>query len=539
MKKFKLFAASLGLMTLAACSNSEDVFNGADQLAQFEQEDNAVKFGVYLGQQAQTRAGWAGDIDNKKLKDLNAAGDAHDETTGGFGVFAYYTGTTTYDGKNGAHDAAGKIAPNFMYNEKVYYDFSTSKWKYDNIKYWPNEIQNGDVDKNANPEEATTAHTNGGKVTFFAYAPYVSSATGTSGITNMSANNVSGDPKVTYTFAKAGKNVDLLWGTYGSTSASVVGGTLNQGVVSTATTVSQRPVANRTSWPVDILSTIDGTPTAYRMNADLVKQENDGTVDFAFKHALSKVGGTSTTDPSNDVGLQIVLDADDVVAANAASNTVVTVEDIKITTKPMSYLDDSGTEQTGKYITGGTFNLATGKWENLQVSDADADAVVHELTTFGTDVSGSLNADIAEPTSVSSMSGNPKQVNGSVPGVTGTAKPVYGTATSPMLFIPGCKPKFEIEITYYVRSYDENLNAAVASGGEGTWTKVKQTIKKTVEFGEYTKLNNRYSLLIHLGITSVKFTASVSAWEDNATGIDTDDDGVGDSNRIDLPLNVE
>ena len=472
-----------------------------------------------------TRAGWEGDITNTELKSSSAAN--------GFGVFAYYTGIGTYNDKNGAHDATGKIAPNFMYNEHIYWD-GTSKWKYDNIKYWPNEIQNGSVDVPG----ASTPHANGGKVSFFAYAPYVETASGTTGITAFSANSLAGDPTVTYAFATSGKNVDLLWGTYGSTSASVIAGTFNQGVLSTATAVSPRPVSDRSSWPIDILSNAAPTPTAYRLNGDLVKQENDGTVGFAFKHALSKVGGTSTADPTNEAGLKIVLDADAITAANAANNTVITVEDIKITTLPMTYLDNDGVEQSGgdaRYITGGVFNLATGKW-TVNVSTDPTNAIVHELTTSGTGVSGSLNTDIAEPTSVTSMSGTPSlKVNGSVPGVTGTLTPVYGSSTSPMLFIPGCKPKFNIDITYYVRSYDSKLNADAASGGEGTWTKVKQVITKTIEFANYTELNKRYTLVIHLGITSVKFTAEVSAWDDNSTPIGP---GSGNTNVINLPLNV-
>ena len=482
MKKSLLAMTALAAMLFAGCTSSDEITT-LESIKQAENAPTAIEFGTYMGRTG-TRAGWEGDITNTELKSSSAAN--------GFGVFAYYTGIGTYNDKNGAHDATGKIAPNFMYNEHIYWD-GTSKWKYDNIKYWPNEIQNGSVDVPG----ASTPHANGGKVSFFAYAPYVETA-----------------------------------------SASVIAGTFNQGVLSTATAVSPRPVSDRSSWPIDILSNAAPTPTAYRLNGDLVKQENDGTVGFAFKHALSKVGGTSTADPTNEAGLKIVLDADAITAANAANNTVITVEDIKITTLPMTYLDNDGVEQSGgdaRYITGGVFNLATGKW-TVNVSTDPTNAIVHELTTSGTGVSGSLNTDIAEPTSVTSMSGTPSlKVNGSVPGVTGTLTPVYGSSTSPMLFIPGCKPKFNIDITYYVRSYDSKLNADAASGGEGTWTKVKQVITKTIEFANYTELNKRYTLVIHLGITSVKFTAEVSAWDDNSTPIGP---GSGNTNVINLPLNV-
>lgn len=535
MKKHLFFAAT-ALAMLASCSQSDDL--SAPVVAENTQPQ-AIEFGTYVGKGTQTRAGFVGDITNTELQD-----GKNGTKTKGFGVFAYYTGTNTYEQKNGTTPT---LAPNFMYNEQVYYN--SGSWKYDNTKYWPNEVQSGDVDLNNNPDEATTAHANGGKVSFFAYAPYVSESTTwgseTSGITNMSANNTEGDPTLTYTFAKTGKNVDLLWGTFGSTSADVLGTTLNVGVKSTAATVNPRPITDRDTkgWQNDILSDVATTPTKYIMNADLVKQEVDGKVDFAFKHALSKVGGGHDPhDASGDAGLMIVLDADAVAAANAANNTVITVEDIKITTVPMQYVGNDGTTKTG-YINGGTFNLATGKWSvdaTETTTRNDANAVVHELDRTGTGKSGILNPDIVEPVSVSTFNhagGDDTNLNGTIHGVTGTAKNVYGSETSPMLFIPGTKPKFEVEITYYVRSYDDKL-ADAASGGEGTWTKVKQVIKKQVEFAKYTELNKRYTLLIHLGITSVNFTAAVSDWEDNNVAIDTDGDSNGDSNKVDLPLNV-
>ena len=537
MKKTLLFAAT-ALAMLASCSQSDDL-NNAPVVAETNQ---AVEFGTYVGKTPVTRAGWAGDITDTELKDGKSG-----PKTQGFGVFAYYTGTNTYEQKNGTSNT---LAPNFMYNEQVYYD---GGWKYDNTKYWPNEIQDGTG--TVDVPGAKTDHANGGKVSFFAYAPYVSEetvwASETSGIKNMSANNAAGDPTLTYTFAKTGKNVDLLWGTFGSTSADVLGTTLNAGVLSSATTVYPRPITDRATvgWQKDILSDVATTPTKYRMNADLVKQEVDGKVDFAFKHALSKVGGGHDHhDASGDAGLMIVLDADDDAAANAANNTVITVEDIKITTVPMQYVGNDGTTKTG-YINGGTFNLATGKWSvdaTETTTRNDANAVVHELDRTGTDKSGILNPDIVEPASVLTFNhagGDDTNLNGTIHGVTGTAKNVYGSETSPMLFIPGTKPKFEVEITYYVRSFDSKLAnttpGATKTGETGTWTNVKQVIKKQVEFAKYTELNKRYTLLIHLGITSVKFTAAVSDWEDNNVAIDTDGDSNGDSNKVDLPLNVD
>ena len=78
----------------------------------------------------------------ESLKGATTNGAYSDAQKSGFGVFAYYTGTDTYG--SATYRGAGKY-PDFMYNEHVYWDNATSLWKYDNIKYWPNEIASGTV----------------------------------------------------------------------------------------------------------------------------------------------------------------------------------------------------------------------------------------------------------------------------------------------------------------------------------------------------------------------------------------------------------
>lgn len=59
-------------------------------------------------------------------------------------------------------------------------------------------------------------------------------------------------------------------------------------------------------------------------------------------------------------------------------------------------------------------------------------------------------------------------------------------------------------------------------------------------------LNKKYNLLIHLGLTSVKFEATVSNWDLDSTGTGTEDsdgDGTPDSSDKDIdvhvPINVQ
>lgn len=571
-----LFTAAL---MLTGCAVSDDVFTGTEEREARELADNIIRFDTYMGGNYKTRSGYEGSIDTDVLKDGTKAK--------GFGVFAYYSGTQTYNDKNGTgtNGASGTMGPNFMYNEKIVWNPTGLYWDYANqmvIKYWPNEVQEGAVDDQ--DPAATTEHANGGKLSFFAYAPFTGTSDqaagtpshdNTRGISKLTGNATTTDPIVNYIIAADGKVVDLLWGTYGETNTNVLG-TGNAGVVSTDATAAPGllyPIANRTSYASDILK-------GYRTNADLTKQKTNGRVGFNFKHALAKVGGSNTTtSPSTTNGMMIVLDIDKDGALTGGTKvpfTLVTVESIVIKANKVEYdSDNNGSLDKTDYVTGGSFNLATGKWFNLTTGNS-GDAITHIIGTTANDANaGVINHTIAEPDHNSSgyaagtvtinateyprldikngaslaetyikavVDGVLYTSNDANPylGVLTTAKNVYENESSPLVFIPGTKPSFNITITYYVRTLDPFLNATVASGGEGTWTRVKQTISKDVTFADVVELNKQYNILIHLGLTSVKFTASVSDWDVNNTGSDDDHDGVVDLIVEDahLPINV-
>ena len=353
MKKKFLFAAA-ALAMLASCSQNDDL-NSAPVVA--EAENNAITFGTYVGGANSTRAGKTGSITTDALK----TGTHKDY---GFGVFAYYTGTATYSATNGS---SATLAPNFMFNQQVTWNASAptgsvTNWTYSPLKYWPNEVASGSIDDQNNDsgnDPATTDYSNGGNLTFFAYAPYVDFSTdATKGINKesptegtsegtkggivaingetalASANTVVGDPKLTYKIATNGNTVDLLWGTYSGTSFNVRGEG-NSGVTSDASEYVTTPLASRTNYQSDILK-------GYTTNADLTKQKTEGTVGFAFKHALAKVGGSTTTNPSGTTtpnGLMVILDLDDMKGGETnkggtkEANTLVTIKSINITSK--------------------------------------------------------------------------------------------------------------------------------------------------------------------------------------------------------------
>lgn len=124
MKK-KLFLGLLAAaaVTFTACQKDEVISEVI--------QDEAISFSTYLGRDAQTKGTI---VETTQLQ------------TQGFGVYAYYTGTTEAD----SYPFNQQTTPNFMNNVKVYNE--SSEWKYDNKKYWPN--------------------TSGDKISFYAYGPY-------------------------------------------------------------------------------------------------------------------------------------------------------------------------------------------------------------------------------------------------------------------------------------------------------------------------------------------------------------------------------
>lgn len=489
MKKKLIFAAA-AIAMLASCSQND---LEAPVVAQSQQGD-AIEFGTYVGGAATSRTtgGATGNIiTNATLQSK------------GFGVFAYYTGTKTYD-QTQYFDAAtiaddAKLVPNFMWNQQVTY---SGGWTYTPIKYWPNEIQNGDVDKQTDPA-AQGGSEYGGKVSFFAYAPYVASdnaANGTisgtpdEGITGFSKNTTKGDPIISYK-VPSGDFVDLLWGTKGGeTGAAIISGgdTGNTGT-------AENGDGNK--------HYTEALLTGKSTNTDLTKQELDGKVHFAFQHALAKFGGYE--------GLQIKVDADalnggtlnqTVDAGTVTAGTKVTVKSITIVAKAKNSAGDAYyTDQAG------TFNLATGEWK---INNTTGTPAAQWSYTIDGD---KLNKNIKNV--AGGWDAQPSR------GVYETAQNVYSAADKevPVIFIPGTRPELTVTVDYVVRTKDTNLSLG--------YSEVEQVITRIITFGNVVELNKYYKLLIRLGLTEVNFTGTVSAWDDASDG--------GAGTEIILPLNVE
>lgn len=436
--KQRLFIGSLAALALmASCSSSNDDLNGG---ATTPQESNVpLTFSSYLGRTATTRAGATGTITT------DGAGNTTSLQTEGFGLFATYTDNATYTAATG---------PNFMYNTKV----STKDWTYSPLRYWPNETSTTNADGKGATSEGVD------RLSFFAYAPYVeaTATTGavtenTVGITALTANNATTDPKVTYVVADdPSKSVDLLWG-----------------VVPAGTT----KWSNVTGTDIDIA---EGKPYL-----NLIKPNTTQKVNFNFRHALAKLG------------LKVVGAFDAVTGGTKDAATKITVASVTI--------EGTGFKKTA------VLNL-NNTTANEPLWEAVKDAGDIKLTVSD----ANLNSKIKD---------SGKDEAQTVDGVTETAQDLLNSdatsAQKAFMIIPSSADNKSLKVTidYYVNTTDASLSKG--------YSRVENKITKTIT-GFAPEAGKNYTLLLSLGMTSVKVTATVAGWTDDSS-----------TTQVDLPINVE
>jgi hypothetical protein len=435
--KQKFFIGSLALLALmASCSSSNDDLNGGAT-----QENNIpVTFSSYLGKTATSRAGTAGTITT------DGANSTTSLQTEGFGLFATYTDNAEYTAATG---------PNFMYNTKV----STKDWTYSPLRYWPNETSTTNADGKGATSEGVD------RLSFFAYAPYVeaTATTGavtenTVGITALTANNVTTDPKVTYVVADdPSKSVDLLWG-----------------VVPAGTT----KWSNVTGTDIDIA---EGKPYL-----NLIKPKTNQKVNLLFKHALAKLN------------LNVVGAFDAVTGGTKDAATKITVASVTI--------EGTGFKKTAV----------------LNLNNTTANEPLWEAVKDA----GDITLTVSDANLNSKIKDSGKDEAQTVDGVTETAQDLLNSdatsAQKAFMIIPSSATDNSLKVTidYYVNTTD----ASLAKG----YSRVENKITKTIT-GFAPEAGKNYTLLLSLGMTSVKVSATVSDWT-------TED---GSSTQVDLPINVE
>lgn len=457
---------------MAACSETDNI--SVQNTAQ--QAETAVSFDTYTAK-ALTRAGAVGEIVTKEDLQVN-----------NFGVFAYYSNGTVY--------TKGTSKPDFMWNQKVEYD--GDNWFYFPVKYWPNEtaaqhtgVDIADPTKNGATAEGAASPD---VVSFFAYAPYVEASTSGDvtpngdGITKIvTLNTTQDDPKLNYTTPSDPlKTVDLLWGVVPAFKTKY------------STVLGEQDMT-------------DGLGAGFP-NYNLYKQTTDERIMFQFKHALAKLtidvkgffddvpehGAHSTTDPGN------AGDASDQSANNVAKDTKIVVEYVKLSTE--------------KYSMASQLNL-NNTTANDPLWDQDATNAADPVSFT---ISGSQLANLIRYRTPSTAArGYAEQPRG----VTKDAVALLANDASQEAFY-GIIPKivagkadanWTVEVKYHVFTKDANL--------ENGYSEITNVIKKdnitmTFEHGKH------YTLQLRLGMTTVKFDATVEDWVD------------GGSTPADLPINV-
>jgi len=218
-------------------------------------------------------------------------------------------------------------------------------------------------------------------------------------------------------------------------------------------------------------------------------------------------------------------DAQSTYLGSAFTNTktLVTIKELKIRDAATVKTDNDVTgftESTSNLFTSGWFNIETGTWDKVEGTGATVKIVANNTDDNDNntnDAKYSLNPVIKE---IGIGSGK-KELNTSdqsiwstanPTGVTTTPQPVFASENVPgILMIPGGSTAQSLYVTleYYVRTADKNLVAG--------YSEVLQKITNKVDLSSLNP-NKYYTIIMHIGLTSVKFEAVVADWATTSDG---------------------
>jgi len=458
MKQKKIFILAAAALAFAACSSDESPTAPEQAQAEAQAGEMPIAFDAYVNR-ATTRAGVTNDVDQTKLE------------SNGFGIFAYYTNSDTYD---------PIFTPNFMYNQKV---SKPSTWTYTPVKYWPNEFTTANAEEND-------------KVSFFAYAPYVTCNASTGkidadkdwGIVGFTRNTAAGDPLVKYVASfDLSKQVDLLWGVVGATEAS-------------------------SGWAIK-----QGSPQSLEAGKPWLDIQHPANLDqamkFTFNHALSRVI------------VDVDLYADAVTANAAATGTKVYIRSVTFT----------------GFATKGALNL----------NNVDAYAPLWLSNDGQTDIESGVETTIYDgrkdgkeglfAASNEKAFINPLLTQTTVwddgdaqPGVTQVARNLFSTTagsiapTDPIYVIPNGDP-LKVTIVYDVMTEDSSLPGYLNDGkthGSVVTNTITKNIQTTAPANITLQAKTSYEIHLHIGLNAVDVDAAVEPWGDATEG------------SADLPINT-
>ena len=342
--------------------------------------------------------------------------------------------------------------PNFMYNTKV----SGANWEYEPIRYWPNENSANDASEGID------------RVSFFAYAPYVQvnpvsgmvNADDESGIVYMNRNGAVGDPFVNYhvNFIPS-EQVDFCWG------------------------------VNKTT----------GKP-----NVNMTKQAVNEKVEFQFNHALA--------------ALNVQVDA----LSDLLSHPADPIDDKEVADKTKIYVRSVTFEG---FADKGSFNLNTASdkvmWYDVAGNDYidGSTVIVHDGRTNGYEGGSEAVNELPKGLNHHIVQSAPYGDAALTAGVTKTTVNLFESDSddAPVYVIPTGQP-LKMTIVYDVETQVDGLPGYL-SDGVTHGTSVENKITKTIKLndGSMMKLEagKKYTVNLHLGMTTVKYDANITDWGDH------------------------
>jgi hypothetical protein len=548
MKKVFLFAVAAA--ALVACSN-EELSSPENVLTS---KDAPVNFSVYT-QRGLTRAGTPGDLTNNNIGTI------------GFGVFAYYTAGENYD---------AKATPNFMYNQKLVSADATvtanSVWTYEPVKYWPNEYgsnaQSDEVDRLSffayapwTEVDPTTGNVVAANEKDQKY-----------NIVSVNKNTATGDPMIKYVVdTDPTTSVDLLWGVAAQDNgySGPIQGTVNitEGKPFIDLVKPAKPAEDKLNFNlkhalakvrvtidyIDDAVTPDG-PAKTLINSDQTRiyvrnfkingfalkgalnlnnnegtageplwKDFDGVKDLSFEDVIFQDGrkdgkegetnGAQTNETPQGLNENIIENYATIIAATQGTPAQpATYEEV---TTPVNgetyYAANDGSDANGFVYDGTQAGPYYKKTADAVAATAGTPAKFGDSKKLGVGAM-TIAADGSGVVKEATVDGNSKAVKGTVLLFGGDPAQNGGY----FYVIPRNEQtngNVGITIAYDVETIDGAL-AGKISDGETHGISIENVITKSDIFnGIDFKAGYTYDIQIHLGMTSVKIAATVTAWD--------------------------
>lgn len=462
MQKTKyIIAIILQTVLLFACSQSDEA------PVSVVQDRVAIDFSSYVGRMPESRATHptatsGGDITLDRLKTL------------GFGVFAQHTSNTTWT----SYAAKSTTPFNFMWNQQVAWDPVGNKWTYEPVKYWPND--NNPADKQSPAATGSQEHS---YLSFFAYAPYAAVAVPASGfdvkdVDEDSDGKPDNDGIVAVSLNSANAAASYL---YYRTSNEI-------------------PFSPETS--VDLLWTTQ--QDLYKMK-DSGEGYVNGTVNFAFKHALSKVGiyikaMVDRTDDYSSPAYSTDVDANTRIFVESAT---LTVPDFYSEGKLMMVPADATPAAPRWDFTG----LEAKKQEEIDLATSD---IRYAIRYAAPNIPTNRNWDGKNPvTDLYDYEQAKEDFDAMEVGVT-AAEQQLAANQAEFIFPPaGTSKSLNVRLVYRVVTYDANL----VLNNPKYYSVVQNDITAELTSSFTWEPNKKYKILMEPGLTSAKFTlAEIDEW---------------------------